>query len=155
MKLKTLLLIVCFVTLKTSLFSQKISLGDIDQQVAVLKEGKESFEKIEKMNSNIGARFVYIKDEDVQIITVTAKGKIEKQVEWFYKKGILLYTETNWSDSASLKPLFKEKTYHNNGTMIAWLDNENSFVDSSSPKFKKLEKELNTYAIKIRDEALE
>ena len=155
MNLKTLFLIIGYFILKADFCAQNSSLGDIDQHVALLREGINSFEKIEKITSGFGVQFVYLKDGDVQIITVTAKGKVEKQVEWFYKKGVLLYTETNWSDSASLKPLFKEKTYHTNGTMIAWLDNDNSFVDSSSPKFKKLEKEINAYATKIRNDALE
>ncbi|WP_317897383.1 hypothetical protein [Aurantibacillus circumpalustris] len=155
MKLKVFSLIVFTYMFTLNLFSQNSSINEIDQMITLIKDELDSFDKIEKINSEVGTRCVYLKDGDVQLITVLLKGRIEKYVEWFYKKGLLIYTETRWNDEASLKPLFIEKTYHNNGIMIAWLDSENSFVDSSSPRFKSLEKELNSYAVKIRNEALE
>jgi len=89
-----------------------------------------------------------------KFIEVQAHGKIEKNVVWYFHEKNLIYTETNWTDSLSGKNLFEERTYHDKNTMIAWINNEGTFVDAVATEFITLERELRAYGKKIFEEAL-
>lgn len=138
-----------------SAFSQSISITEIDAQIAKMRVELASYQKIEKIKTDSASVDIYLQDGEVQMITVLEKGLIEKHVEWYYTNGILCYSETNWTVTSSNEPMYKDKTYHNKGVMIAWIDGENSFVDASSSKFKEVEKAVNEYSAKIRTQALE
>lgn len=145
--------ILLFLFFTIRIFSQNNSIAEIDKTIQQIKSHLESFERIEKLNSPEGNKYAYFNEGELQLISVNETGKVEKTVQWFYHDKILIYTETNWL-SAEGKLLYSEKTYHYNGSLIAWLNSENTFVDSSSPEFIKLDKKLTAYGIKIREEAL-
>jgi len=154
MKLKIFFFILPYF-ISRSAFSQNSSIAEIDKTIEQMKNQKDAYEKIEKIKSENAYKYVYFKDNEVQIISINEKDKIEKNVEWFYLNNNLIYTETNWLNIIGGKKLFTEKTYHVKGNLIAWLKSENTFVDASSTEFKKMDKDLGAYAIKIRNEALE
>jgi len=154
MKTKPLFFVIAFFGL-TNLFSQNSSIGGIEEIVSSLKSKLETWEKVEMVNTIETKKYFYYKENDLQLASVQQiEKKIEKNVQWYFLNKQLLYSETNWLDTASGKLLYTEKTYHANGNLIAWLNNESTFVDSNSPEFKNLDKSLNDYSLKLRNEAM-
>jgi len=115
----------------------------------------EAFYEVEKIISEHGNKFVYLKDKELKLITVKAiEPTIEKNIEWYYVNGVLTYSETNWFDIQSKKLVKHEKQYLNNGHLIAWVNPENKLVDNASSEFKNLDAELNAYGVKLKSHAL-
>lgn len=131
------------------------TLAMIDEVVAQIRSGLDNCRKVEKLNSELGYRYFYYCNNAPVAIEVQENGRIEKHVSWFFYKNKLIYTETVWTDTIDGKKIHGEKTYHFEEAMIAWLDNENTFVEASTPEFIALDKNLRTYGKKIYFEALE
>ena len=128
---------------------------DIDQATNEIKSKISSFRKIEKINNSEGSRFVFLKDKELQLITVQQIGPdVEKNVEWYYINGVLTYSETKWLDKKSQQIVFNEKEYLRNGHLIAWINSENKLVDSTRLEFKTIDTALAAYGIEIKNEAL-
>jgi len=153
MKVKLLLFpVLLFISL--SGVSQN-TLALIDEVVAHFRSGLDTCRKVEKLNSELGYRYFYYSNNEPLAIEVQENGRIEKHVSWFFYKKKLIYTETVWTDTVDGKKIHGEKTYHFEEAMIAWLDNENTFVEASTPEFMALDKNLRAYGRKIYLEALE
>ena len=143
--------------LATSVYAQaeKKEIADIDSSVTTIKNKINTFRRIEKINTERGYRFVYIKDKELQLIAVKqVEPGVEKNVEWYYISGALVYSETNWYDTESKKILRHEKTYSKNGHLIAWIKPGNNLVDKTSSEFKTLDSALTTYGIQLKNAAL-
>ncbi|PBQ34145.1 hypothetical protein CNR22_20990 [Sphingobacteriaceae bacterium] len=138
----------------SSIFGQTTGITDIERTVFYMKEGIEVFEKVQKEKTATSQIYIYYHKAEPQIIRFQKKEKLEKIVDWYYFEQILIYTESNWQDTTSGKVLFTEKTYHHNGSLIAWLTSENTFVNSTLPEYKSLERRLDTTAIHLREEFL-
>src|SRR5688572_17609296 len=111
-----LILFMCF---SFSLYSQQ-SLNRIEKLVAEIKSNIYSYQKIEKINSKEGTRFVYLNDKELKLIAVKSlEPDAEKNVEWFYAKGQITYIEVNWVSSPSGGNFYNEKCYFENGHLIA------------------------------------
>lgn len=152
--MKSLGIIILSVGLASRIFGQEGTIGDIERTVFYMKEGIDIFQKVQKEKTATTQTNVYYVKAEPQIISFQKKEKLEKIVDWYYFEQILIYTESRWQDTASGKVLYTEKTYHHNGALIAWLTSENTFVDSTTPDYKRLEKRLDTTAIKLREEFL-
>ncbi len=131
------------------------TLALIDEVVAQIRSGLDTCRKVEKLNSEQGYSYFYYHNNEPLAIEVQENGRIEKHVSWFFYKKKLIYTETVWTDTIDGKKIHGEKTYHFEEAMIAWLDNENTFVNASSVEFDALDKSLRAYGKKIYLEALE
>jgi hypothetical protein len=131
------------------------TLALIDEVVLQIRSGLDTCRKVEKLNSEQGHRWLYYHKDEPLAIEVQEKGRIEKNVSWFFFSKKLIYTETVWTDTIDGKKIHVEKTYHFEEAMIAWLDNENTFVEASTPEFIALDKTLRAYGKKIYQDALE
>jgi hypothetical protein len=143
-----------FLFLSISGVSQN-TLALIDEVVEQIRSGLDTCRKVEKLNSEQGFRYFYYSNNVPVAIEVQEKGRIEKHVSWFFYKEKLIFTETVWMDTLDGKKVHGEKTYHFEEDMIAWLDNENTFVEASSQEFMALDRTLRAYGKKIYMEALE
>lgn len=131
------------------------TITNIDQSIQNIKNELHSYKKVEKINTNEGSRFVFFKDGEIRLITVKSiELNSEKNVEWYYLNGQIVYSETNWFDSKTKNNSYNEKCYFNNGHLIAWLNPQKEFVDNSSDEFKKMDEDLSIYCSKIKHEAL-
>jgi hypothetical protein len=154
--MKKISLIIFYFVYTTSIFSQTTKeVNAIDKAVNELKSKRHTFQKIEKINSDIGSKYVFLNNKDVKFITVKSiETTIEKNVEWYYINGQLAYCETNWLDVKTKTILHHEKQYLKNGHLIEWIDSNTSSVSPSSPEFKKLDTALVAYGIKLKNKAL-
>jgi outer membrane lipoprotein-sorting protein len=155
--MKTIITFLTCITLTFSVYAQteKQIMADIDKTITDIKSKINTFQKIEKGNTSKGYRFVFLKGKELQLITVRAiEENLEKNVEWYYVNGVLVYAETIWLDSKTKKVVKNEKTYLDNGHLIAWINPDGKLVDSNSSEFKTVETELTAYGIKIKNEAL-
>jgi hypothetical protein len=149
---KIILIAVCLLNvLKFS--AQKGSIGVIDESVAQIKANLETLQKEEKINSPEVFQYFYYQENEPRMIVVQENGKIEKNIAWYFKNKLLIHTETNWTDSASGKNLYREKTYHDKNGMIAWLNTEDTFVRATSDEFKKLNRETAAESRRLLEEA--
>ncbi len=139
--------------LSASVVSQN-TVALIDKVVAGMKEDVGAYHKEEIINSEEGYRWIYYKDQEPLVIEVQERARILKKVCWYFYQEKLIYTETNWTDSLDGKTIHREKTYHYQEAMIAWLDNENTFVNANSAEYNSLDKALTEYSQKIYREAL-
>lgn len=87
-------------------------ISSIDKSVQDIKSRIPSFTKVEKLKTKEGLRIEFLQGREVQLITLkTIEQSIEKNVEWYYIKGELAYSETNWIDTRSKNKVFHEKCY--------------------------------------------
>lgn len=154
--MKKISLIILLFSCTISTFSQTSKeINAINKAIKELKKKHTTFQKIEKINSDIGSKYVFLNNKEIQFITVKAiESTVEKNVEWYYIKGELAYCETNWLDIKTKTILRHEKQYLKNGHLIEWIDSNTSAVKPSSPEFKKLDTELVAYGVKLKNEAL-
>jgi hypothetical protein len=128
----------------------------IHEAVQDIKNNLSTFKKIEKINTDKGTRFVFLKDKELKLITVNGLGPdIEKKVEWYYVNGQMAYIETNWVNTKTKNNVYQEKHYFSKGHLIAWLNPQKQMVDIGTVEFKKMDSELTAYGIKIKNEALQ
>ncbi len=128
---------------------------EIDKVVSAIKSKTATFKKVEKAKTQEASKFIFLKEKELQFITVKQmENGLEKNVEWYFSNGSLIFSETNWIDLISKKVMAHEKQYLKNGTLLCWLDNENKLVDPISPEFKEVDKRIQTYAVKLKDEAM-
>jgi hypothetical protein len=121
----------------------------IDAVVEQIKSDLAECRKVEEVNSEQGYRWLFYRNEEPVVIEVMERGRIEKQVTWFFYNKQLVYTETVWMDSIAGRKVHAEKTYHYQEAMIAWINNETTFVDASSDEFRDLDKALRVYGKEI------
>ena len=130
-------------------------MAKIDKSIQDIKNKLNTYKKVEKINSQDGSRFVFLKDNELKLITVKAlEPNTEKKVEWYYVNGQIAFTETNWFDTKTKNNIYNEKCYFSNGHLIAWVNPQNKLVDNSSNEFKKMDTDLSAYCLKIRDDAM-
>lgn len=110
----------------------------IDRSVQEIKSRLPSLRRIEKINTKEGSRIIFLQGKDVQLITVrTIEQSIEKKVDWYYIKGELAYSETNWIDTRSKNKVFHEKCYLYKHHLVSWTG-----FDPASEEFKKMDNAL-------------
>lgn len=130
-------------------------ISSIDRSVQDIKNRMPSFTKVEKIHTKEGSRIIFLQGKDVQLITVkTIEQSIEKKVEWYYIKGELAYSETNWIDTRSKNKVFHEKCYLYKQHLISRAGSGSEPADPSSEEFKKTDAALTAYGASIRNEAL-
>ncbi len=152
---KIVVILLCF-TCINSIFAQTAKeTKSIDKAVKELQSKRSTFQKVEKINSEIGSKYVFLNDKEVKLIAVKSiETPIEKNVEWYYINGELAYCETNWLDVKTKTIIKHEKQYLKNGHLIEWIDSQTTLVNPSSSEFKKLDAELVAYGIKLKNQAL-
>ena len=151
--MKTVVTLIAFFSWTVSINAQTETqpMADIDKAVKEIKSSRNTYQKIEKINTSDGMRLVFLKDKELKLIVVKAlEPNTEKDVEWYYVKGQLVYTETNWVDVKTKATVFHEKCYLNNGHLIAWVNSKNEHVDNFSAEFKKMDTDLVAYGEKIK-----
>lgn len=155
--MKTGIIFLTCIALTFSVYAQteKQTIADIDKTITDIKSKTSTFQKIEKVNTPEGYRFIFLKGNELQLITVRQiENNLEKNVEWYYVNGALVYAETVWLDNKTKKIVKNEKQYLDNGHLIAWINPEGKLVDNNSSEFKTVDTELSAYGIKIKNDAL-
>ncbi len=152
---KIVVIVLCFICVN-SFFAQTIKeTKSIDKAVKELQSKRNTFQKVEKINSDIGSKYVFLNNKEVKLIAVKSiETSIEKNVEWYYINGELAYCETNWLDIKTKTIIKHEKQYLKSGHLIEWIDSNTTAVNHSSPEFKKLDTALVAYGIKLKNQAL-
>lgn len=152
MKAKLFTILICVIG-TFFCYAQSNNTSDIDKLTKDIKANFNSYKEVVKTNSSDGSRFFYLKDNALKLIIIKAlEQDTEKNVEWFYENGKLIYCETNWLDKKTKKITFSEKCYLSNGQLISWIYQSKS-IDSSSDDFKKMSADLEVYGSKINDDA--
>ena len=154
MKIKSLFYSLTFLLITTEVLAQTdAQLTSIDKIQLEIKNNIANFQKVEKFkNNNLGYRYVYLKDKEIQLITLLAKdGSIDKNVEWYFSKGQLIYSQQIWTDTTTGKIVDNEKFYLSNGQLIAWINGEKT-IDNSSQEFKDANNQLIAYIDKLKQD---
>jgi hypothetical protein len=129
------------------------TINDIDTVVRRIKQKQEHFEVEGSGEDGGNLKSIYYEDSIPRVIMAVEKGEIEKSVSWFFGNNRLIYSETIWMDTRNGKKLYHEKTYHDKRGLIAWMKNEDGFVDARSHEFRELDKQLTAYSLKLLEEA--
>jgi hypothetical protein len=137
MQLKLFHLVIFYICCGYS--SAQSTIADIDQKVDFIKDKLETLDKVEKIKTDSTDQVFYFKNHKLVMVQVRDSSKIEKIVQWFFDNDKIFYSEMNWLDPDKGLILFSEKTYHKDGYMFAWLNNENTFSDTRSYEFKQLD----------------
>jgi hypothetical protein len=124
----------------------------IDKQCKEIKNNIGKFKKIVKSEDSTGYKYVYMKDKELQLISLQYKDKnIEKNVDWYVVKGKIVYCETLWINYSTGKRIMDDKNYFNNEHMIAWIKIDGSSIDSNSKDFMDFDSQFAAYAPKLRE----
>jgi hypothetical protein len=149
---KTLLLLLL---ITSALSGQNSTIAEIDRTIAGMKADEETYQKKEVLNTAEHKKIFYFKDNALAIVWIQETSNIEKNSSRYFVKDKLIYSETSWLRLSDGQPVFSEKIYCHNGKLIAWLNAENSFVDSNSPEFIKLDESLADDALQLLKESKE
>lgn len=137
-----------------ALLSQPRSIKDIDELVHRIQQERDHYEEVNVVNTLTLQKQFYYKEDILQIVALRYPEKIEKIQNLYFSQNHLVFTETQWLDTLKGRLLYTEKTYHAQDAMFAWLNTENTFVDSDTPEFKSQDADLRRYALKLKQEAL-
>jgi hypothetical protein len=133
--------------------TNKQQITDIDKARQEIRNNIQNFQKIEKVRDSTGSRYVYLKEKELQLITVNYRDKnVDKTVEWYFSNGQLIYSEQVWTEIKSNKTIDNEKFYLSNGHLISWTK-EDIIVDNNSQEFMDVDAQLTTYASKLIEDA--
>lgn len=131
----------------------KQQIADIDKARQEIKSHIADLNKIEKSKKENGYRNIYTKDKELILTTVYFKDQnINKNVEWYFSKGQLIYSEQIWKDDKTEKIIDNQKSYLVNGQLMAWIKMD-SIVNNNSQEFKDLGTQLVAYALKLKEDA--
>jgi hypothetical protein len=131
--------------------TEKQKMQNIDKTIRDIKSNMSTFQKIERVNKPEAYSFVFLKDKELQLISVKViEDNLEKNVEWYYVNDVLVYAETLWLDYKTKEVVKNEKMYLDNGHLIAWINPEGKFVDKSSSEFKNVDSTITDYGIQIK-----
>ena len=134
--------------------SDEEQITSIDKITQEIKANLSSYTKSEKVKDNSGYSYVYTKQNELQLIVAFYKDKdVDKNVEWYFRYGRLIYSEQIRTDKATNKIVDNEKFYLDNEHLFAWFKSGKK-VDVNSPEFKKTADELTAYADKLRADNL-
>jgi len=126
------------------------TLMNIDKLKDQIKSKIQEYQKIEKFKDNTGSRYLFVKDNQLQMVTVSFKeNNIDKNVEWYFSDGQLIYSEQVWKESD--KKINQEKFYLNNNHLIGWLK-DGKKVSKRSSEFQTTEGDLVAYGVKLKNE---
>jgi hypothetical protein len=154
MKILKTIPLLCLLSIPLHGQNTSVSISSIDKQVTELKSKLENcaFKNNTDQDSiNVSACFVSGK---LYYIEVREKAEPHKRILFFYDNYYLIHTETVWMHPSNGKILNAEKTYHDKGSLIAWLKNEIDFVNSSSEEFIQHEKKLRDKAQEFLEQFL-
>ena len=137
--------------LTQSVFAQtdKKQIIDIEKAIQDIKNNIGSFQKIEKYNDNSGHKYYFVKDKQLQLVTVDFQDdNINKKVEWYFSNGKLIYSEQIWTDTKSKNIIDNERFYLSNDKLISWIK-ESQAVENNSREFQDTNTQLALYGEKL------
>jgi hypothetical protein len=123
----------------------------IDNVRIGIKNNIASLTKVEKFKDSTGYRYAYFKEKDLQLITVYFKDQnIDKNVEWYFSNGKLIYSEQTWINTELGQIVDNEKYYLDDNRLIAWVKTDKSLVDKTSHEFIEVDSKLPVYGEKLQ-----
>lgn len=133
-------------------FQSEDRISNIDKARQEIDAVLESCYKIEKQNDSLGTRYIYVKDNELQLITFEYKDKkIYKKTEWYFQKGQLIFSEQIVKNNLTNKLADDQKFYVNNNHLLAWFKFE-SKVDPASAEFKIVDDKLFIETDRLKDD---
>jgi hypothetical protein len=117
----------------------------INREVEAIKSGMKQYRKTEKVRNETGYNCGYFKEGDLVLIQSYYKDTVtEKKTEWYFQKGMFIYSQKLWTDIKSKDTLDYERYYLSNEKLIAWFKFGNE-VDKKSEPFRKISIKLRDY----------
>ncbi len=144
---KYLLIILTSFAIIQGVYSQtdKQQIANIEKATKEIKSNISNYQKTEKIKDSSGNRYVYKDGNELKLITVYFEDNdANKNVEWYFANGLLIYTQQVWTDRKTNKVVNNEKCYLNSGHLIAWTKDD-KLVDVTSDEFKMVSIDLQAY----------
>lgn len=136
-----------------SLWCQVNTIKSVDATILNWREKDQLAAQVnEKMQDSSRWEFQQV-SEHLYLEINRESEKTIKLCEWYFEGEVLLYTETSWWNIFKNERLYTEKTYHQDGKLMAWLTSENSFANSNSAEFRQRDRELRELQKKLRQGA--
>lgn len=149
-----------FVITSCIMLGQAILAQNDNTQIAGIEKTKQyinnnivNFKQIEALKGNTGGyRNAYARGKELQLVTFCAKDQsISKYVEWYFYNGHMIYAEQNWINDTTGVVIDNEKFYLNASHPIAWIQADNTAVDTTTPQFKSMATQLQAYEKTLQD----
>lgn len=141
-------------SLSWTILKGQSTISEIDQLTNHILDQVDKFEMSEESFEN-GSRTSYHQDGELRLLQVQENGDIVKTVRWFFLKKQLIETETNWVKQGTDVVLFYEKTYHENGRMLAVIGEHGQFENANTNAFRQKEKDIQSYAKSVLEKDAE
>ncbi len=129
--------------------SQNATISGIEARLNQLREKDRVPDLIAGARSDTLSWPLHQLTDYLYVETEAAGSSIVKTKEWYFDKKHLFYAETTWWDTQKHQLLYSEKIYLDKGKLFAWINSENSFVNSNSDEFRKMDTILRESAKKI------
>ena len=148
-------LLACFVFTKSFAQTDSIQIVIINKTKQEIKDSVPSYQMLEKATDPSGGyRHAYLKNGTVALTVIYHRdGYIDKNVEWYFSDGKLIYSEQIWTNVKTGEIVDDEKFYLRDGRLFAWIKTNSKFVDKESRQFKNFDSGLEAYAIKLQADA--
>jgi len=113
---------------------QKISI--IDKHRKEIDDNINNFRMVVRGNDSIGYRYLYMKNNELQLTIGTYHAPTEKNKDnWYLYNGKLMFCEIVIKNADKKDSITIDKYYFDNGKLIAWYEN-GKFLDTNSVKYK-------------------
>ena len=114
----------------------------------------KTYKKIEKVKTGEASKYIYKKGNDLKFVIVQQmENGIEKNVEWYFENGNLIYSTSNWLGITHRGEMANEELFMKDGKLIYW-NAKGEVVDPNSETFKEMNKGMQEYALKLKNESL-
>ena len=134
--------------------TSKQKTANIDKTKQEIKNNISNFKIIASIRNSAGYKYTYAKDKKVQLITLYDKeaDTINKNVEWYFSNGHMIYAEQLWTNKRTKDTINHEEYYLFDSHVFAWVKSDNKMVDTSSDEFKNMANGMDAYAKKLEEE---
>jgi len=155
---KTLLFILMLLGLTPALFSQNETqqIEVIDKITQEIKNNIANYQQTKHVDDSSGYSYSYKKGSELKLVMLLSKDRepgisIDKNAEWYFSDGHLIYAEQKWVDPVTNAIIDSQKIYLDTTHMIQWIKSENQIVERTSQEFMNVEGELLAYGIKLAE----
>lgn len=149
---KYLLTILTSFAITQGIYSQtdKKQIADIEKVTKEIKNNIGKYKKTEELKDSVGnSRYIYKDGNELKLVTIYFQDTdANKNVEWYFTNGQLIYSQQTWTDKKTNKVVDNQKCYLSSGHLITWVKND-KLVDTNSEEFKKVGVDLPVYGTKM------
>ncbi len=127
---------------------------NIDKQRQEIKSKMSTYRRVVRFRDSLSTKYYFYQGKELQMVTIWVKaGTVDKNIEWYFAAGKMIYSENNWKDRVTGKVTENQHYYLKNEEVFVWIKTDGSRGDATSKEFLEAKEGLSKLAGKMREDA--